>query len=195
MKTKLMALLFVLMGALVVGPAHVAAKPDRAQLESGEIYVKRTNIAGAKSPKFFAQAVVDAPASKVWEIVSNCDRYAQRMPGLRSARLLERNGDVHVCESTTALPFPINDLTSVTRAVHTVRPERMERKWSLIRGDYTRNEGLWRVEPFEGSPQRSLLTYELHAETSNDMPGWVARRMETTSIPQLFERIRSEASR
>lgn len=195
MKTHFKVLGALALAFVMMVPVVGAAQADREDLAKGEIYVKRQSVKGASSPKFFAQAVVDAPVAKVWEVVSNCDRYMQRMPGLRSARLVERQGNVYTCEITTALPFPINDLTSVTRAVHTEGPQSWERKWSLVRGDYTRNEGLWRVEPFEGSTTRSLLTYELHAETERAMPGWVGRRMENTSIPQLFERIRAEAKK
>jgi ribosome-associated toxin RatA of RatAB toxin-antitoxin module len=194
-KIRAVVLTTLALTAVVLAAGAMASEPDMAALERGEVLVKRESVAGTNAPRFQVHAIIDSPPAKVWEVVSNCDKLHQRLPGLRASRLVEREGNVHVCELTAALPFPMSDLTSVTRAEHTAGPKVWERKWKLLRGDYTRNEGFWRIEPYQGNPNRSLVVYQLHATTERSMPGWVATRIETKTMPEVIARVRAEAKK
>lgn len=195
-RPALVGLISLLSGALLWGTeAQAQAKPaEREALSGGEILVRREAVKGVDVPRFRVRAVVEAPPKKVWAVVSDCQNYARRLTGLRASKLLEKKGNIYTCELTAALPFPMSDMTSVSRGVHTEGPgEIYTREWTMIRGDYKRNEGMWRVEPFDGDPSRSLVTYVLLAEGSLGMPDWVKKRIETKSMPELFQALRKAA--
>jgi ribosome-associated toxin RatA of RatAB toxin-antitoxin module len=106
-------------------------------------------------------------------VVSDCASYKDRMPRIVASRLVSREGDVHVCEVTVGVPFPLSDLAGVTRAVHTETEKAMSRVWKLEKGDYEFNDGSWEVAALEEG--RSLVVYRLHARPKAKVPAWMRK--------------------
>ena len=164
---------------------------EEARLADGEILVTAQNVAGSDVPKAIVKGVINAPPQRVWDIVSNCDRYEGRLPRIRAAREIERSGNTVVCEVTVALPFPISDLTARTRATHTEGPREWRREWTLIEGDYQRNDGSWVLTPFQGDPNRTLAVYTVHAEPNSRVPQRLRNRAQESSLPDVIETLRN----
>lgn len=173
---------------LVLLPASSFANQDR--LAAGEILVEVEEVPGSEVPKLSSIGVVDAPATQIWAIVSECDHYADRLPRIDSARVLRRDGSTVYCEVTVDLPFPLSNLTAETRGEHTVGPPEWRREWTLVEGDYTRNDGSWVLVPFRGNPNRTLVTYTVHAEPKTNIPENIRRHAQERSMPAVIERLR-----
>jgi ribosome-associated toxin RatA of RatAB toxin-antitoxin module len=141
------------------------------------------------------EATIDAPASMVWGIVSSCNDYQRTMPSIAKARELSREGDpsssfTTVCEVTADLPFPMSDLTSVSKAVHTVEADkRYVRRWQMMRGDYEFNEGSWTVAAT--SPTQTLATYRIRVRPKMPVPDSMLGSFQAATLPKIIAHLRS----
>ena len=157
-----------------------AAAGDDDLPARGTVEVKSFDVPGSSVPKIVARAVMDVPPRKVWQIVSDCAHYKEHMPRVAASELLKQEGNVYTCKVTVSMPFPLSDLTGITRAVHEESAAGMSRRWTLVSGDYKVNEGSWEVKPLDASGQSSLVIYTIHAEPNTRCPprsaSWRRRR-------------------
>jgi len=102
------------------------------------------------------RAILDAPLDLVWQTLTDYDRLAEFIPGMRRSRVIERRGAVAVVEqsgesSFLFLSFPIDvTLASTERPPHTLEV-------SMLKGNLKRLDGAYRIEP-QGDG-RILLTW------------------------------------
>ena len=168
-----------------------------AQAEDG-IRVWSTPVAGSDVPWSAVEALIDAPADVVWELVSNCDNYEATMPSIANAKELSRKGDVNssfetVCEVTADLPFPLPDLTSVSRANHKVTPgASYVRSWTMLRGDYDYNEGSWSIAAV--NPRQSKATYKLRVRPKMPVPDSMLGTFQAGTMPKIIKGLRVKAA-
>lgn len=162
-------------------------------LDRGKILIKKVPVRGSDVPEVVVHAVVDAPPPEVWEVVSDCDQFAHRLPWVKHARQLKRVGNQVTCTTTVDMPFPFSDLTATTRATHEQKGGAFTRRWKLLKGDYHFNTGSWTVQPFGGDGSRSLLTYKLHVDPKTSVPRWLREKAERSVIPKLIEAVRKYA--
>ncbi len=185
----------VLFSLLMMGWSAQGWAQDHKALDHGKIYVKSTPVKGSDIPKVVVTAVVNAPPTKVWEIVSNCDKFKSRMPRVLASKLVRKNGNTYICKVEIDLPFPLSNLTATTRAIHHTGPKRWERKWTLIKGDYSFDDGSWVLTPFGKDGKRTLVVYTVHAEPDTHIPDWVREKAQKSSLPGLIKRIRKEVKK
>jgi hypothetical protein len=91
------------------------------------------------------------------------------------------------------MPFPLADMTAVTRVRYEVKDGTWLRKWTLVRGDYEMNSGSWRLEAIDGG-ERTLAEYTLHADPEVPVPDWLRERVQEQSMPKVIEELRRAAS-
>ena len=178
--------------ALAALPLLASAEPSRDErLEKGEVIVTSEKVAGTDMPLSQVEAVIETPPEAVWALVSNCGQYARTFDRILASEELSREGNVVTCKVTTDLPFPLSDLTSVNRAVHTVEPgKRWLREWKLVQGDYEFNNGSWELLPFHGDPKRTLARYRLHAQPKVGLPQGLVRAAQGGNLPKVMTRLR-----
>jgi len=166
-------------------------------LAADGIKVWAESVAGSDVPFSIVEASIDAPASVVWSIVSTCNDYAKTMPNIAKSKELSREGDpsssfTTVCEVTADLPFPIGDLTSVSRAKHSVElDKRYERRWTMLSGDYDYNEGSWTIVAL--SPTTSKATYKLRVRPKLPVPDKMLESFQSGTMPKIIEKLRGAA--
>jgi hypothetical protein len=193
-RIMLVAVVSVLSTSLVPAPARAAKGDTKARLASGEIIVTTKKVAGSSVPWSRAMGVVDAPPDKIWRVIERCDDYEKTMIRTAKAEELSRKGNKVRCRVTIDMPFPLSDLTAVTDAIHTVVPgKKYKRAWSLVEGDYDKNEGSWTLIPFDATGQRTLVSYEVHAEPKVPVPEGIQRAAQKKSLPKLIENLRAQS--
>ena len=171
--------------AVVAGPA----------LAADDIKVWSEKVDGSDIPWSNVEAQIDAPAAMVWSLVSTCNDYKKTMPSIAAAHELSRTGDpsssfTTVCSVTADLPFPLSDLTSVSRAVHTVEPgKRYVRAWKMESGDYDFNEGSWTITAID--ERRSRATYRLRVRPKMAVPDSMLGVFQGGTMPKIIERLRA----
>jgi ribosome-associated toxin RatA of RatAB toxin-antitoxin module len=188
MKKRLSIGIGLLAGMLLV-PGLIAAD-DGDALDRGEILVRTVDVKGSSVPRVVVQAVVDAPPARVWPIVSDCDRYTERMPRIKQSRTVEKKEGTVICEVTVGLPFPMSDLRAKTTAKHVEGPPNWSRRWTLLEGDYQINDGSWELTAYKGDPNRTLAIYSVHAVPNTAIPGWARKRAQQSSMPEILVRVR-----
>lgn len=194
MNTSLAALLVVGVGVAAMIAPSVASAGERERLAKGEIIIKLKDIKGSDLPESTMKAVVDSPPANVWAFLKDCNKYKRHLPRTKSSKQLSRKGNVIVCRVEIDMPWPLDDLWSRTKAVHTVRADYYRRAWTLIDGTYTKNTGSWTVVPFGKDGKRSLVTYKVHAVPTTGVPKWMQRKASKSTLPSVMEAVR-KASR
>lgn len=182
-------ILFLLCGGL---SSTAFADDTRERLDKGEIIVNTVDVEGSSIPEATLMAVIDAAPEKVWELVGNCNEYEKNMIRVLKAEELSRSGDTVICMVTTDMPWPLANLTAVTRAKHTVGPPVWSRSWSFIKGDFKSNRGSWRVQAFDPQKKRSLVVYKVHAVPDMMVPDGLIRKAQRDTLPNLIKHLRKK---
>lgn len=185
--------LFAALPALVLALALPGSAAGDDLPAKGQVEIKSYAVSGSSTPKLVVRSVMDVPAKKIWAIVSDCANYKKNMPRIAASELLKKEGNVHTCKVTVAMPFPLSNLTGVTRAVHEESEAGMSRKWSLVSGDYKANDGSWEVKPLDATS--SLVTYTIHAEPNTAVPDFIREGAQKKALPEMFERVKTEAAK
>ena len=183
--------------SLLVAAAFVPgeATADAPLPTPGQPQVNVYSVPGSNTPKVVVRAVLAQPPRKVWAVVSDCSKYSVRMPRVAKSRLVSKVGNKHTCEVTLSLPFPLSNLTAVTEAIHTESERKMSRRWKLVSGDYSINNGSWEVEAADAAGTTSLVTYSVQAEPTTAVPDFVRAQAQKKALPELIERVGTEAAK
>lgn len=184
LRLTLMRLTLIPLTLLIALPIAAA---ERDRLEKGEVIVQQRAVEGSDMPEAIMKAVVDAPLERIQAVLDKCENYKRVMPRTKASKELSRKGNVVHCRITIDMPFPFDDLTATTRAVHTAKPGYFERAWTLVEGDYKRNTGAWRLTPFDKEGKRTLVHYRVHAEPNTSVPVWVQKKASSSTLPGLIE--------
>jgi len=172
---------------------------DPASLERlgrGEVLVSTEPVSGWKTPRLLMSAVVDAPLSAVWAVMSETREFARFMPRVKRAEDLSRDGARRRVRTVVHMPFPVPNLTAITRVTHTEEPGvRCVREWTLESGDYRINDGSWTLLPFDGDAERTLALYRIHIEPKMPIPKSIQAAIQERAMPGLVDAIRAEVRR
>ncbi|MCO4762698.1 MAG: hypothetical protein KC502_14390 [Myxococcales bacterium] len=184
------ALIACFLGLVVSIPAFAS---EQERLSKGEILVKIRPVKGMDIPAATVRAVVEAPVEKVWAIINLCSRYTKTMMRVKKSKELSRKGNVVHCDVLVDMPWPIDDLRAITRAVHTIRPGAFyKREWKLVKGDYKRNTGSWTLTPFAKDKKRTMVVYKAHAVPNISVPKWLQRAAAKRTFPNLIKHLRKQ---
>ena len=128
------------------------------------------------------RALLDAPFDLVWQTLTDYDRLANFIPGMRRSRMLERHGAVAVIEQSgdagfLFFSFPLDvTLASTERPPHALDVK-------LIKGNLKRLDGSYRIEPQAGG--RILLTWTGIVEALS-MPPLLGELVMRSNIADQF---------
>jgi len=137
------------------------------------------------------RAVLEAPYDLVWQALTDYNRFAEFIPGMRSSRLIECQGAVAIVEQSgdagfLFFSFPID----VTIASTERPPHALEVK--LLKGDLKRLDGAYRIEPQAGG--RILLTWNGTIEAQS-MPPLLGEMVMRANIADQFRGMVGEIER
>ena len=135
-----------------------------------------------------ARFAVDQPGSVALAVLTDYEQIPRFMPGVLSSTVLERSAGRAMVEQEA-----VSTVMVFSRRVHLVL-EIDEGPDALVFRDrcgrsFVRYEGAWRVSPDGG---RTTITYELTAEPSFDVPGFMLKRVMRRDSAQMIERLQRE---
>jgi len=137
------------------------------------------------------RVMLDAPLDLVWRTLTDYDRLAQFIPGMRRSRVLERRGALVVVEQLgdagfLFFTFPIEvTLASTERPPHTLEV-------SMLTGNLKRLDGAYRIEPQAGG--RLLLSWSGIVEAMS-MPPLLGELVMRSNIEDQFRGMVREIER
>ncbi len=126
-----------------------------------------------------------APASVVYNTLTDYDHYTDLFPAMRRSRLLERNAHEAIAEFDLSL-FRLSIYYSL---VLTEEPFRAIR-WRLKESNWlTRVEGSWRLEALDKS--RTRATYTQSLSVKGFLPRVVATKLVDVHLPEMLEQLKT----
>ena len=164
---------------------------SRDELLGGKLALREQTPEGPRGVALRVCGTVDAPPAAVWEVLRDCGKFEEFLPGVAHSRLTQREAGVAYCDETIDLPFPLRDLESLSR----VREEPLAgggfaRRWEVVRGTYRRRRGAWLIYPLDQAAARSLVVYEVDMEPETMIPDFLIRYAQSTAAPEVFRAVR-----
>jgi ribosome-associated toxin RatA of RatAB toxin-antitoxin module len=131
--------------------------------------------------------VEQAPAT-VLTVLTDYEQIPRFMPGMRTSTVLERTSGHTVVEQEA-----VSSIMMFSKRVHLIL-DIDEHADSLVFRDrcgrsFARYEGAWHVSAESG---RTAITYELTADPSFDIPGFVIKRLLRRDSVQMIEHLQLE---
>lgn len=163
-----------------------------ARLHKGEVVVR------TEGNFTVAQVVVNAPPAVVWRLIADCANYSKEMPRVLQSSASHVNvgpnfgSGTMVCSVTTDLPWPLADLTSVSKVFLKVEPEKnlWVREWKLLEGDYEYQEGSWTLLAIDGG-EKTLATYRITLKPKVALPESILQAAQNRAVPDMMRGLRS----
>ncbi len=138
-----------------------------------------------------ARFFVDQPPSVALAVLTDYEQIPRFMPGVRTSIVRERSAGWAMVEQEA-----VSTVMMFSKRVHLVL-EIDESADTLIFRDhcgrsFVRYEGAWRLSAHNG---RTALTYELTAEPSFEVPGFLLKRLLHRDSTQMIERLQREIAK
>lgn len=163
---------------------------DRQLLARRGVVIHETKPTDDRGIGAESMAVIDAPTSEVWPLVRDCEHFSRFMPNTKASSRKQENGE-SLCFDEIGLPFPLPNLWADTRSEIREEPAgHFIRAWTLVRGNYHRNSGAWKVLPWGADGKQSLVVYVIDSDPSVALPDPLLRAAQTGSLPDVFKAIR-----
>lgn len=170
--------------------ARAAGLTDE-QLAAGEIETTLIDRPGLALPETRFRGVVEASPARVWRVIDDCARFEKIMVEALVAKEESRQGTEIRCRIDLDVPWPMDNLTSITKARHEVSGERYSKAWVLESGNYQRNDGAWVLTPFKGDPNRTLVEYWSIVIPNTSAPDFILKQVQRDVLPQLLRNLRT----
>jgi ribosome-associated toxin RatA of RatAB toxin-antitoxin module len=130
--------------------------------------------------------VINAPIEKVFDVITNYDRYAEFLPEVKEVRTSNRKGnevDVH---------YKVDVVKTIRYTIRAKeeRPTRMS--WSFVEGEVMKdNKGGWVLES-EGD-NRTKATYTVEMGFGPLVPKTIINTLVETSLPKMLDAFKRRA--
>lgn len=155
---------------------------------------------GADVREVRATGEIDAPPDRVYDVITDFERYAQFMPYLEDSKVVRRTQDEVVTWAIMNAPM-VSRRDWVVRV--TLDPaHKSGTRWTVAAEGpppsdravrIKVNDGSWKLEPLDGG-KRTRATYYLFTDPGGSIPGWIANRANTMALPEMFEAVRGRVA-
>ncbi|MCP3137469.1 type II toxin-antitoxin system RatA family toxin [Pyxidicoccus xibeiensis] len=130
--------------------------------------------------------VINAPVEKVFDVITQYDRYPEFLPEVKEIRTANREGN------TVVIHYKVEVMKTVRYSIRVTeeRPRRMS--WTFIEGEVMKdNKGSWVLEP-EGEG-KTRATYNVEMALGLLVPKAVVNALVDTSLPKMLDAFKRRA--
>ncbi|QDE91247.1 cyclase [Myxococcus xanthus] len=124
--------------------------------------------------------IVNAPIEKVFDVITQYERYPEFLPEVKGIRTENRKGN------TVDVHYKVDVVKTINYSIHVTeeRPTRMS--WSYIKGEFMKdNQGSWVLVP-EGEG-KTKATYTVEMALGALVPKSVVSALVETSLPKMLD--------
>ena len=124
--------------------------------------------------------VINAPPEKLFDVITNYDKYPEFLSEVKKISVLERKGN------TVKVRYEVDVIKRIhyTILVTEERPKRMS--WTFVEGEVMKdNKGSWVLEP-EGEG-RTKATYTVELALGALVPKAIVNTLAEGSLPKMLE--------
>ena len=138
------------------------------------------------------RASLEAPLELIWQTLTDYNRLAEFIPGMRKSRVMEQRGTAVILEQLGEASFLFFSFPIEVTLATTERPPHLI-EVSMLKGNLKRFEGAYRIEPQAGG--RSLLHWSGIIEPEASMPPLIGELLMRASIEDQFRGMVREIQR
>jgi coenzyme Q-binding protein COQ10 len=124
--------------------------------------------------------VIDAPAEKVFDVITDYDRYGEFLPEVKEVRASGRSGnqvDVH---------YGIDLVKRIHYTLHMVESRPASIHWTFVKGELMKdNRGSWVLEPTADGKTRA--TYTIEVGVGPLVPRSIVNALVEQTLPKMLE--------
>lgn len=128
------------------------------------------------------------PTSTLFKTITDFENYKNFLPEVVESEIVSGKGTHQV-----RVRFEIEVIKKfVYELDFTLDPEK-EVRWKLVKSDFFKvNQGRWVLTP-EGN--NTQVRYELEVAVAFLVPGWIAKKLTESSLPQMFEKFEEQSKK
>ncbi|AFE05155.1 hypothetical protein KH5H1_55280 [Corallococcus caeni] len=129
---------------------------------------------------------INAPVEKVFDIITNYDRYAEFLPEVKKVSTSQRQGN------TVQVHYEVDVVKRIRYTIRVTeeRPKRMS--WTFVEGEVMKdNKGSWTLEP-EGEG-KTRATYNVEMALGALIPKAIINTLTETQLPKMLEAFKRRA--
>jgi len=129
--------------------------------------------------------VINAPIEKVFDIVTDFDKYPEFVPDLAGIKVKSKNGNV------AEVTFTINVMMKISYTLRLVETRPTKVDWTLVDGQMMKtNEGGWLLEDQSG---KTKATYTVDVGLKGLVPKSVVNTLVDVNLPKMLEAFKRRA--
>jgi ribosome-associated toxin RatA of RatAB toxin-antitoxin module len=200
--------IFLIIGILLLVASGVTAadenpNPWKVVNNAEGVTVWSRKVPASPLQEVKAETVVEAPPERVWQLLTDVERFPEFMPYLKEVRILGP------AESRGRYEYHLIDPPIVNRRDYTLRTFNevdetkgiYRRCWVLAKGkgpDPAQGvvrirtcRGQWTVTRLGASKTR--VEYYLHTDPGGFIPVWLANKANTVTLPDLMKAVRQRS--
>lgn len=186
MKSSAVLLAVVLLGFSLLARASGSESEAGPLLAHGEIVLLDAD-SSRSGGSARVQALVQAPAEAVWDVITSCELSFVFVDGLKECAVIEDSGDravVHqVVKKGWLIPTQDFIFESLREPFRTIR-------FNLVEGNLKAMDGRWQFRETSGG---LLLDYEIRVRPGLPVPGFIVSWVMRRGMPDLIACIRGLA--
>ncbi len=138
--------------------------------------------------KFTQSIAIKAPIERVYEVVSDFERYPDFLKEVESAEVVSSG------KNRARVSFELKLVTKIHYTVDFKLTPPKSLKWTLVEGEFMKgNDGSWELEALEKNLTDATFTIDV------EFPGWVPKSMGESVInsgmPGMLKGFKHEAER
>ncbi len=173
------------------------SEEQRRDILGGKKVAELMSVEAGGSTEAVAVALMDSTPERLFEIITENERFAEFMPYVKASRVEQLGDGSIINHQYLSLPFPITDRYYSVRIVNSIRGEGAERvwesAWTYVQGSGNINEtrGAWILT--EGGPGKTLVLYRVFTDPGGLIPLWAYNLATRQSLPDLLESVERRA--
>ncbi|MBZ4333344.1 SRPBCC family protein [Corallococcus interemptor] len=129
---------------------------------------------------------INAPVEKVFDVITNYDRYGEFLPEVKKISTSQRQGN------TVQVHYEVDVVKRIRYTIRVTeeRPKRMS--WTFVEGEVMKdNKGSWTLEP-EGEG-KTRATYNVEMALGALIPKAIINTLTETQLPKMLEAFKRRA--
>jgi len=142
------------------------------------------------SERVAQRAIIAAPPEKLFEVVTDYERYPEWARDLKHVQVLSRDGEGRGVEVQYRAAAMGRSTTYILRYDYRDAPHRLP--WVLARGDIMRRlDGHYELRAVDDDPGATEVVYRLAVELIVPLPTFVKRRAETKIMHNALRELKA----
>ena len=133
--------------------------------------------------------VVGASPQRTWAVLTDFESYPDWAHDLKSATVVDRDDEGRPRDVAFRAAAMGRSTSYTLRYDYGRAPDVLA--WRLVQGDITRKlDGSYELDPVDGQPDRTAVTYHLEVDLVVPVPGFVKRRAESRILSAALRSLR-----